>query len=83
MDEGICYVAANTEWTETVLDAIAAVPGLAAQADRRAIRVVRAGSAGAEHQILPVDWNAIIRRGDARTNYALMPGDRVYVTGAR
>jgi polysaccharide export outer membrane protein len=64
--------------TETVLDAIAAVPGLAAVADRRSIRVVRKG---AGDQILPVDWNGILHHGDTRTNYALMSGDRVYVTG--
>jgi hypothetical protein len=26
-----------------------------------------------------VDWQAIVRRGDARTNYQVLPGDRVYV----
>jgi polysaccharide export outer membrane protein len=68
---------------ETVLDAVAAVPGLAAVADRRTIRVVRQGAAGVPHQVLPVDWTAIIQHGDTRTNYALKPGDRVYVTGGR
>lgn len=66
---------------ETVLDAIAAVPGLAAVADRRMIRVVRKGSPGSGLQTLPVDWSAIINRGDTRTNYLLRPDDRVYVSG--
>lgn len=66
--------------SETVLDAIAAIPGLAAVADRRSIRVVRKG---AGDQILPVDWTAILHHGDTRTNYALMSGDRVYVSNGR
>jgi hypothetical protein len=28
---------------------------------------------------MPVDWIAVSQRGDATTNYQLMPGDRVYV----
>lgn len=30
-------------------------------------------------EVYPVDWQAIVRRGDARTNYQVLPGDRVYV----
>jgi polysaccharide export outer membrane protein len=67
---------------ETILDAIASVPGLAAVADRRTIRVVRAGAASGPHQVLPVDWNAILTRNDTRTNHALKAGDRVYVSQA-
>lgn len=72
-------------WTgnETVLDAIAAVPGLAAQAETRQIRVMRKSSDGAPYQNLTVNWNDIVQRGDTRTNYALQSGDRVYVTAAR
>jgi polysaccharide export outer membrane protein len=69
--------------TETVLDAIATIPGLAAQADRRSICVVRQSPTGGSPSVLPVDWNAIMFRGDARTNYALYPGDRVQVSGNR
>jgi polysaccharide export outer membrane protein len=69
--------------TLTILDAIADVPGLVAVADRRTIRVARKGAAGAANQVLPVDWTAIIQRGDTRTNYQLLPDDRVYVTGGR
>ena len=68
---------------ETVLDAVAAIPGLAAVADRRTIRVVRKGDSGVAHQVLPVDWPAIIQRGDSRTNYLLQPEDRVYISGGR
>jgi polysaccharide biosynthesis/export protein len=65
---------------ETILDAVAAVPGLAAVADRRTIRLVRKGAPGSAQQTLPIDWTAIIHRGDTRTNYILQPDDRVYVS---
>jgi polysaccharide export outer membrane protein len=68
---------------ETILDAVAAIPGLAATADRRTIRVVRRGAAGAANQVLPVDWAAILQRGDTRTNYVILPDDRIYVSGGR
>jgi polysaccharide export outer membrane protein len=68
---------------ETVLDAVAAIPGLAAVADRRAIRVVRKGDSGVALAELPVDLQAIIHRGDTRTNYVLQPEDRVYISGGR
>jgi polysaccharide export outer membrane protein len=66
---------------ETVLDAVAAVPGLAAVAGTRTIHVARKGPAG--DQVLPVDWVAITQFGNTATNYQLLPGDRVYVTGGR
>ena len=28
---------------------------------------------------MPVDWQAITKRGSTATNYQLLPGDRVYV----
>jgi hypothetical protein len=68
---------------ETVLDAVAAIPGLSAVVDRRTIRVVRKGDPGLPHQVLPVDWSAIIHRGDSRTNYLIQPEDRVYISGGR
>lgn len=68
---------------ETVLDAIAAIPGLAAKADQRQIRISRKGGEGEPFQSLAVDWSAIVQRGDTRTNYILLPGDRVYVTSQR
>ena len=32
-----------------------------------------------QEQILPVDWNGIVRRGRAVTNYQVLPGDRIYI----
>jgi polysaccharide export outer membrane protein len=69
--------------SETVLDAIAAVPGLAAEIGKYTIRIARPGAAGAPHAILPVNWTAIVQHGVTTTNYQIMPGDRVYVTAGR
>jgi polysaccharide export outer membrane protein len=32
-----------------------------------------------EDAVYPVHWNDIVRRGDASTNYQVLPGDRIYV----
>jgi polysaccharide export outer membrane protein len=65
---------------DTVLDAVSQVAGLSAIATKK-IWVARPTSAGTGDQILPVDWKGISQRGQTRTNYQLMPGDRVYVSG--
>jgi len=65
---------------ETVLDAISQVGGLS-QLSSKQIHVARPAPNGFGHeQILPVDWVAISRGGEAATNYQLMPGDRVFIT---
>jgi polysaccharide export outer membrane protein len=64
---------------ETVLDAFAQVGGLS-QVSSKKIWVARPGpNLGGGDQILPVDYDAIARRGDSSTNYQLLPGDRLYV----
>jgi len=69
--------------SDTVLDAIGNVAGLPPVASKRHIWVARrgpyGGPEGCPDQILPVDWHAITKLGDTRTNYQIMPGDRVYV----
>ena len=55
--------------SECVLDAIAAIPGLAALADRRSIRVVRKGAG--DRIFCPWTGPGILQHGDTRTNYAL------------
>ncbi len=69
--------------SETVLDAISNIQGLHQVASKRHIWVARRGPAGAPNgcpdQILPVNWCAITQLGDTRTNYQVMPGDRIYV----
>jgi polysaccharide export outer membrane protein len=64
---------------ETVLDAIARINGLPAVASKKHIWVARRTLHGGKNNILPVDWCGIAQRGEAATNYQLMPGDRVYV----
>lgn len=64
---------------ETVLDAVANLSGLPAAADARRVWVSRPRPDGCPDQTLPVDLPAITERGDTRTNYQLLPGDRVFV----
>jgi polysaccharide export outer membrane protein len=64
---------------ETVLDAMSQVQGLQPYSSKR-IWVARPAPAGNEcAQILPVDWEGVTQRADTRTNYQLLPGDRLYV----
>jgi polysaccharide biosynthesis/export protein len=64
---------------ETVLDAIGNVGGLTGVSSQR-LWIARPvpGTFGCE-QVLPVDYLAITRGGDASTNYQLLPGDRLFV----
>jgi polysaccharide export outer membrane protein len=65
---------------DTVLDAVAALTGLSAIAAKHHIWVARPAPACNEcDQVLPVDWNGIVCRGETATNYQLLPGDRLYV----
>ncbi|MCX7702251.1 MAG: polysaccharide biosynthesis/export family protein, partial [Gemmataceae bacterium] len=66
---------------ETVLDALSMINGLPWAASKRRIWVARPAppQSGLPDQILPVDWNAVVRGGDTWTNFQLLPGDRVYV----
>jgi len=65
---------------ETVLDAVAQIGGLPTVSSKKRIWVSRPSPAGScAPQLLPVDWCAVTRGGDASTNYQLLPGDRVYV----
>jgi polysaccharide biosynthesis/export protein len=65
---------------ETVLDAIGAIQGLAANQSTR-MWIARPGSNDCDgDQLLPVDWLAVTQRGDTETNYQLLPGDRLYVS---
>jgi polysaccharide biosynthesis/export protein len=65
---------------ETVLDAIGQIQGLESNQSTR-MWVARPGANECEgDQILPIDWLAVTQRGDAATNYQLLPGDRLYVS---
>ena len=64
---------------ETVLDALAQVQSTGFSSSRK-VWVARPAPEGLGYQqILPVDWNAMIRGGQASTNYQLFPGDRVII----
>ncbi|HTL53945.1 MAG TPA: polysaccharide biosynthesis/export family protein [Planctomycetota bacterium] len=65
--------------SETVLDAISQIQGLPQVASKRHVWVARRAPGCDADQMLPVDWCAITRVGDTRTNYQLLPGDRLYV----
>ncbi len=64
---------------ETVLDGIAQIGGLPKQCSKRIWVARPAMSDGSRPaQMLPVDWNAILR-GDGSTNWQLFPGDRLFL----
>lgn len=66
--------------SETVLDAVGQVSGLTGVADTRNIWLARPSSNCPEGMtVLPVDWKAVTECGDARSNYQIMPGDRLFV----
>jgi polysaccharide biosynthesis/export protein len=64
---------------ETVLDALTTVNGLS-QVSSTKIWVARPapGGFGCE-QILPVDYEMIVKGGSSATNYQILPGDRVFI----
>ena len=64
---------------ETVMDAVSQVNGLTAVSSQDRIWVSRPAPEGGCHQILPVDWRAVVERADPATNYQILPGDRVFV----
>jgi polysaccharide export outer membrane protein len=69
---------------ETVLDAIAQVGGLSQLSDGKRIRIVRPSASDPKQAtVLPVDWDAVTRRGETATNYQILPRDRVYIGGDR
>ena len=76
-------LAVPVKGNETALDAISQINGLTSVSSKK-IWIARPGmnSQGGD-QILPVDWLAITQRGDPRTNYQVLPGDRVYVAEDR
>lgn len=64
---------------ETVIDAVSNVEGFSAVSSTCMWVARPAFNRGGPDQILPVDWQAISKRGDVRTNYQLLPGDRLFV----
>jgi polysaccharide export outer membrane protein len=62
---------------ETVLDAISQVQGLSRLSSKN-IWIARPSPASCD-QILPVRWNEIVAGAGTRTNYQVLPGDRVFI----
>jgi polysaccharide biosynthesis/export protein len=83
----IFYVLGQTQQTgrlpitgnETVLDGITLAGGLTNFADKNRIFLARPNPGGGCDQVFHVDYRAVTECGDTRTNYQLLPGDRVIV----
>ncbi|MEN6451056.1 MAG: polysaccharide biosynthesis/export family protein, partial [Thermoguttaceae bacterium] len=64
---------------ETVLDALGQIQQIS-NLSSKTMWLVRPAPAGlGSEQMLPVDYEAIARGGETKTNYQLMPGDRLYI----
>ncbi len=63
---------------ETALAAVSQVDGLAELSDLQA-GISRPTSRGRTRE-LSIDWEGIVTGADLKTNYAILPGDRVWVT---
>lgn len=66
--------------SETVMDALANINGLPMVGSKNDIWIARRTPHASQHeQILNVDYVGITKRGETRTNYQILPGDRIYV----
>ena len=66
---------------ETVLDAVANVGGLSSVSSKKLWVARPAPTDSGNVQILPVDWCGITMRGEVKTNFQLLPGDRIFIMG--
>jgi len=66
---------------ETVLDALAQLNGIPAQASKYHVTLVRPTTGDAEgcDKVMPVNWEKVARCGRTSTNYQIFPNDRVFV----
>jgi polysaccharide export outer membrane protein len=64
---------------ETVLDAISEIGGLGGQATKDIWIARPAADHGGYEQRLPINWDAIVKKGITATNYQLFPNDRIYI----
>jgi polysaccharide biosynthesis/export protein len=87
----IFYVLGQTQQTgrlpitgnETVLDGITLAGGLTNFADKNRIFLSRPNPGGGCDQVFHIDYRALTECADTRTNYQLLPGDRVIVMPTR
>jgi protein involved in polysaccharide export with SLBB domain len=69
---------------ERVLDAIGELGGMPNIGSRINMWIARpTPGSECEAQIMPVNWEAVSKYGQAATNYQLMPGDRLYIKADR
>lgn len=65
---------------ETVLDALSQIGGVPQVGSLKKIWVARPVPADVHgEQVLFVDYEAIVKHGQTKTNYQLLPGDRLYI----
>jgi polysaccharide export outer membrane protein len=64
---------------ETVLDAVSNIGGLSAVSSKKLWVARPAPTDCGNCQILPVDWCGITMRAEVKTNFQLLPGDRVFI----
>ncbi|VTS00029.1 polysaccharide export protein : Polysaccharide export protein OS=Rhodopirellula maiorica SM1 GN=RMSM_04496 PE=4 SV=1: Poly_export: Poly_export [Gemmata massiliana] len=64
---------------ETVLDAVSLIGGLSAVSSKKIWVARPAPTEAGNDQILPVDWCGITRKGQVKTNYQILPSDRIYI----
>jgi len=63
---------------ETVLDAVVLVGGLSRVSNKQ-IWIARPTPGADCDQVLPVEWDQVVKGGSTATNYQLLPGDRVFI----
>jgi polysaccharide export outer membrane protein len=69
---------------DTVLKAIAQLNGMPPLSSKYRLWIARPAPMEIGRElIMPIDWTSITTKGQTRTNYQLMPGDRLYVSGNR
>ncbi len=63
---------------ETVMDALSQINGLSYVSSSR-MWIARPQRDGQVSQILPIDWEGITQRAEVRSNYQILPGDRIFI----
>ncbi|HJN66949.1 MAG TPA: polysaccharide biosynthesis/export family protein [Pirellulales bacterium] len=64
---------------ETVLDAISEIGGLGTNSTKDIWVARPSADHGGYEQRLPINWDAIVKKGITATNYQLFPNDRIYI----
>lgn len=64
---------------DTVLEALGHAGGFLPTADTKTVQLVRPQAGGRPAKVYPIDYEAIVQRGQVATNYQLFPGDRIVV----